>query len=83
MQRTDTMHPNYHYIHSKSYASHTEIKLLYNGRRSQPSAEKIPVRGAGRKRWRLEIQNTYTAVRDTRVSGTTYEYVGIFYRSFF
>ena len=44
-------------------------------RRSQPSAEKVPVRVAGRNRWRLEIQNTYTAVPGSRIPDT---YVAIF-----
>ena len=51
----------------------TEIMLLsVDRRRSQPSAEKVTVRVAGRKRWRLEIPNTYTAVPGTRIPGTRY-----------
>ena len=50
-----------------------------DGRRSQPSAEKVPVRGAGRERWCLEIKSTYTAVvPGTRISGTRHVVPGIF-----
>ena len=54
-----------------------------DGRRSQSSAEKVPVRVAGRKkRWHLEIQNTHSS---TWYSYTRYQvpgYIGIFQRSF-
>ena len=62
----------------------TQLRLCFphrdyatvHGRRSQPSAEKVPVRVAGRKRWRLEMQNTYTAVPGTRIPGTRYQVPG-------
>ena len=59
-------------IHSKGYATHRDqATAVVDGRRSQPSAEKVPVRGAGREKWRIGIQNTYTAeVHGTRISGT-------------
>ena len=51
--------------------AHRDYVTTVDGRRPQPSAEKLPVRGAGRKRWRLEIQNMYAAVvPGTRISGT-------------
>ena len=42
-------------------------------RRSQPSAEKVPVQNAGKQRWRLETQktNSYTAVPGSRLPGTS------------
>ena len=47
-------------------------------RRSQPSAEKVPVQNAGKQRWRLETQktNSYSAVPGSRLPGTS-GYVGI------
>ena len=65
-------------IHGKGYACspvHRD-QAAVDGRRSQPSAEKVPVRVAGRKRWRLEMQNTYTAVPGTRIPGTRYQVPG-------
>ena len=59
----------------------TEIKLrTVDGRRSQPSAEKVLARGAGCKRWRLHIQTRKAAVvvPGTRISGTRYVVPGIF-----
>ena len=67
-------------IHSKGDASHRDhATTALDRRRSQPSAEQVSVRVAGRKTWRLETQNTYTAVvAGTRMPGTRYVVPGIF-----
>ena len=61
-------------VHSEGYSFNRDYDTT-DGTRSQPSAEKVPVRGAGHKKWRLEIQNTYTAVPGSRIPDT---YVAIF-----
>ena len=68
-------------IHGKGYACspvHRD-QAAVDGRRSQPSAEKVPVRVAGHKRWRLTIRNTYTAVPGTRISGTRHPGMSVFF----
>ena len=48
-------------IDNKGYALHTEIKLLLIGEDPNPAPRKFPYEELARKRWYLEIQNTYTA----------------------
>ena len=76
MQRTK--HPNY-YIYTTKVTLCTQRLSYYRWETIQLSAEKVPVPGASRKKWRLEIQNTYTAlVPGSRISVTRYVVPGIF-----
>ena len=53
---------------------HTDIiYATVDGRRSQPSAEKVPVRVAGRKKGGALKYKIHTAVPGTRIPGARYQ----------